>query len=131
MIKDNIITFKKSTPLYEIINGIQKANHLNFPIVDDDNNLIGMLSLEDIKSIMFDESVKPLLVADDICRKKDITYIYPENTLSEAMAKMGIRDLGAMPVVEKISNNKLKLVGLLRRGDIIMAYNKSFMAKLK
>ena len=47
------------------------------------------------------------------------------------MAKMGIRDLGAMPVVEKISNNKLKLVGLLRRGDIIMAYNKSFMAKLK
>jgi CIC family chloride channel protein len=131
MIKDNIITFKKSTPLYEIINGIQKANHLNFPIVDDDNNLIGMLSLEDIKSIMFDESVKPLLVADDICRKKDITYIYPENTLAEAMAKMGLRDLGAMPVVEKISNNKLKLLGLLRRGDIIMAYNKSFMAKLK
>ncbi len=131
MIKDDIITFKKSTPLYEIINGIQKASHLNFPVADDNNNLIGMLSLDDIKSVMFDESVKPLLVADDICRKKDITYIYPDETLADAMSKMGLRDLGAIPVVEKTSNNKLKLLGLLRRSDIIIAYNKAFMAELK
>lgn len=131
MIKDNIVTFKKSTPLYEIINAIQKATHLNFPVVDDDNNLIGMLSLDDIKSIMFDESVKPLLVADDICRKRDITYIYPNETLADAMSKMGLRDLGAMPVVEKTNNNKLKLIGLLRRSDIIIAYNKSFMSKIQ
>ena len=131
MKNDEIITFKKSTPLYEIINGIQKASHLSFPVVDDNNNLIGMLSLDDIKSIMFDESVKPLIVADDICRKKDITYIYPDETLADAMSKMGLRDLGAIPVVEKASNNKLKLLGLLRRSDIIVAYNKAFMAKLK
>ena len=131
MIKDDIITFKKSTPLYEIINCIQKSSHLSFPVVDDNNNLIGMLSLDDIKSIMFDESVKPLLVADDICRKKDVTYIYPDETLADAMSKMGLRDLGAIPVVEKTNNNKLKLLGLLRRSDIIIAYNKSFMAKLK
>jgi CIC family chloride channel protein len=131
MLKDNIVTFKKSTPLYEIIAGIQKAEHLNFPVVDNDNNLVGMLSLDDIKSIVFDESVKPLLVADDICRKSDITYVYPDNTLADAMSKMGLRDLGALPVVEKTNNNKLRLVGLLRRGDIIMAYNKAFMAKLQ
>ena len=131
MLKENIVTFKKSAPLYEIINGVQKANHLSFPVVDDENNLIGMLSLDDIKSIIFDESVKPLLVADDICRKRDITYIYPDNTLSDAMSKMGLRDLGAMPVVEKTNNNKLRFIGLLRRGDIIMAYNKSFMSKIQ
>lgn len=131
MLKDNIVTFKRSTPLYEIINGVQKANHLNFPVVDDDNNLIGMLSVDDIKSIMFDESVKPLLVADDICRKRDITYIHPDNSISDAMSKMGLRDLGAIPVVEKTYNNKLRFVGLLRRGDIIMAYNKSLMSKMK
>ncbi|MDY6821423.1 MAG: chloride channel protein [Deferribacterota bacterium] len=126
MLKDNIIKFKKHTPIKDIIASIQRANYSYFPVVDDNDILVGMLSLDDIRSILFDESVRDFLVADDICRRKDLSYVFPDDTLADAMAKMGLKDLGALPVVKKLDGDKLKFLGLLRRSDIIIAYNRYY-----
>ncbi len=141
MLKKGILTFKKNTPIQEIVDIANKLSSINieqsddkklsgslffnFPIIDDENNLVGVLVLDDIKAVIFKKNLDTCLVASDICNKRDFAYVFPDDTLSVAMAKMGLRDLGAIPVVEKI-NNKLKLVGLLRRGDIILAYNRSY-----
>lgn len=128
MLKDNLVTFRKQTPFEDILKSLQKADHMYFPIVDAENNLIGMLSLDDIKSVLFDESLKKLLLADDICRKKDLVYINPDNNLNNALGKMVNKDLGAIPVIQPL-NGKLKLVGLLRRSDVMAAYNKAYMSQ--
>ena len=39
------------------------------------------------------------------------------------MRDFGIKEVGDLPVVE-MEENGMKLVGLLRRSDIIIAYNK-------
>jgi CIC family chloride channel protein len=47
--------------------------------------------------------------------------------LSEALQKMSIRELGALPVVRE-ENGKYKILGLIRRSDILLAYNKKVMS---
>ena len=83
-----------------------------------------MMSLDNIKSVMFEKELEEIVVAGEICTKDNIIYVYPEDNLSTGMKKMGIKDLGALPVVEKV-NGKHRVVGLLRRSDIILAYNKA------
>ena len=121
-----ITTFSKSTPFKKIMEDIQRSAHMYYPVLNENNSLTGMLSLDDIKSILFEEGLQDILVADEICTKKDLIYISPNDDLSEAIRKMGSKDLGAIPVVEK-HGDELKLKGLVRRSDILLTYNKAVL----
>jgi len=120
----DIVTFRENTPFKEILEGVKTAKHIYYPVLNSEGYLTGMLSLDDIKSVLFEEGLEDIVVAGEICTKKNLIYVYPEDTLSTALKKLGIKDLGAIPVVED-ENGKLKLIGLLRRSDIILAYNKA------
>lgn len=119
-----VTTFTEITTFREILEGIKSANHTYFPVVDPENMLVGMLSLDNIREIIFEEGLEDIVVAGEICTRDHLIYVTEEDTLLTATEKLGIKDLGALPVVEK-RDGKLLLKGLLRRGDIIMQYNKS------
>jgi CIC family chloride channel protein len=125
MMKENIITFDVKAHFKEIIEGIQHARHIYYPVLKD-GYLYGMLSLDDLKSIMFEEGLDDIIVAGEICTKDKLIYIHEDDSLSVALQKMSIKDIGAIPVVVE-EEKGLKLKGLLRRSDIIMAYNKAIM----
>lgn len=118
-----VTSFRENTPFRDILSGIQSAPHMHFPVLDGNNCLIGMISLVDIKEVLFEQGLEDIVVAGDICTRKNIIYLEPENTLTEAMEKLGKKDLEALPVVENTSDG-LRFIGLLRRGDLIIAYNK-------
>lgn len=120
----NIVTFKETTKFHEIIEGIKNADHIYYPVLDDHGYLTGMMSLDNIKSIMFEQDLGDIVVAGEICAKTNLIYVFPDDTLATALKKLGIKDLGALPVVVK-ENGRLKVQGLLRRSDIILAYNKA------
>ncbi len=125
MMKDNIVTFDVKTHFKEIIEGIQHAKHIYYPVLKN-GYLYGILSLDDLKSIMFEEGLDDIIVAGEICTKDKLIYIHEDDSLSTALQKMSIKDIGAIPVVSEEPEG-LKLKGLLRRSDIIMAYNKAMM----
>ena len=47
---------------------------------------------------------------------------YPEQSLYEALLKLGAKDVGRIPVVDR--KDTTRLLGVLRRHDIIRAYRK-------
>jgi CIC family chloride channel protein len=118
-----VTSFRENTPFRDILAGIQSAPHMHFPVLDSNNCLIGMISLVDIKEVLFEQGLEDIVVAGDICTRENVIYLEPENTLTEAMEKLGKKDLEALPVVENTPEG-LKFLGLLRRGDLIIAYNK-------
>lgn len=124
-----VVTFREDTPFRTVLVGIQSANHMYFPVLNNDGYLSGMLSLDDIKGIIFEEGLEDIVVAGEICTKGNIIYVREDDSLLTATEKLGIKDLGALPVVEE-TDNGLIVKGLLRRGDIIIAYNRS-VARLK
>jgi len=52
---------------------------------------------------------------------RELEVAYPDETLSAALSRMSRRDIGRLPVVAR--DNPRKLVGVLRRADIIHAYD--------
>ncbi len=125
----DVVTFKEDTPFRQVLNGIQNANHMYFPVLNNDGYLSGMLSLDDIKGIIFEEGLEDIVVAGEICTKGNIIYVKEDDSLLKATENLGIKDLGALPVAEETEKG-LIVKGLLRRGDIIIAYNRS-VARLK
>ena len=62
-------------------------------------------------------------LAKEFGARRNIITVTPEETLEQAMRDFGIKEVGDLPVVENTEKG-MKLVGLLRRSDIIIAYNK-------
>jgi CIC family chloride channel protein len=52
----------------------------------------------------------------------DLITVTPGQNLSQALDSLGYREISHLPVVDK--SDKLKLVGIITKGDIIKAYNR-------
>jgi len=125
VMEKDVVTFYEDTTFREIKEKFKRAKHNYFPVIDKENNLVGIISLEDIRSVIFEEGIEDIVVAKEIAKTSNLIYLFPDDNLSTALKKLGIKDLGALPVVEKDEKQKLKFLGLLRRSDIINAYNRA------
>lgn len=92
---------------------------LNFALVCDENlRLVGILTREDLRFIQPDQW-KEKTVAE-IC-SKDIVFVFPDETIGEALQRLSLRDIGQLPVVAREDHSKS--LGVLRRVDILQAYD--------
>lgn len=91
---------------------LEKSRHHGLPVVDEEGWLYGILTVSDI------EISTQKTVAEACTRQIEVAY--PDETLDMALRRMSRRDLGRLPVVSR--ENPRQLVGLLRRTDIIHAY---------
>ena len=119
----DIIAFNDNTSILDIKKSIEKKPHAYFPVVNDEGYLTGVISLNDLKEEIFSGKNLETTLAKDFGARRNIITVSPEETLEQAMRDFGIKEVGDLPVVE-IEEKGMKLVGLLRRSDIIIAYNK-------
>lgn len=119
----DIIAFNDNTSINDIKKSIEKKPHAYFPVVNDEGYLTGVISLNDLKDEVFSGKNLETTLAKDFGARRNIITVTPEETLEQAMRDFGIKEVGDLPVVENTKKG-MKLVGLLRRSDIIIAYNK-------
>ena len=110
----------------EIKASIERKPHAYFPVVDDNGYLTGVISLNDLKNVIFKDKTAQEIKAGDIGIRKNIITVTPDETLAEAMCDFGIKEVGDLPVVAHDAGG-MRLLGLLRRSDIIIAYNKKMV----
>jgi CIC family chloride channel protein len=121
----NFPTVPPTMTISEMVAKSQKTGRQGFPVVDEQDNLCGMVTLSDVESAMSAGSPEGLTVGD-ICAKS-VVSAYPDQYLHELLVKVGAQDLGRIPVVER--NNPKHLVGVLQRQDITRAYIKAVTDK--
>lgn len=122
----DIIYFKDDTPFKVIRESIEKKPHAYFPVINNEGFLTGVISLKDLKNVIFQNKDAGNITAGEIGTRANLITVTPEETLSQAIQDFGIKDVGDLPVVER-TDNGMKLIGLLRRSDIIIAYNKKMV----
>ncbi len=103
--------------LPELMDRFRESGHHGFPVVDERGCLCGVVTLEDM------ERAPPgggaaLTVADIATRTPVVAY--PDQSVRTALAQLGGRDVGRIPVVDR--SNPAKLLGVLRRRDVVAAY---------
>jgi CIC family chloride channel protein len=81
---------------------------------------LGVVSLQDLEKALSEPDFENRKVID-IATTKDLLVAYPGESVWEALRRLSIRDVGRLPVLE--NRDSRKLVGIIRRSDIVRAYN--------
>ncbi|MGV1098671.1 chloride channel protein [Thiovibrio sp. JS02] len=97
-----------------------------FPVIDETGRMTGMVSMQDVKSILHDEELRLGARVGDICTRK-VVMLTPDDNIYTAMTLFDSKGLEEIPVVEATDNRWV--VGMLKRRDVIAAYNKEVLIK--
>ncbi len=106
-----------------IIDMVISSKHHTFQIIDADNNYIGCFSLNQMKKLVLDkELLDSLLIAEDLA-VSGISIDYEDN-LEQAMKIFGREDVSEITLLK---GNKF--AGVIKRKDVIEAYNHEIIKK--
>lgn len=104
----------------EILKFMVSSRQQDFPVVDGDGNLAGIISMTDMREAIADTELHNMLVARDIAIEGVVTVTMDDslNTALKLMADLNIREL---PVVDV--ENKRRVLSVISRKDITRAYH--------
>lgn len=97
-----------------------------FPVVDAGGRMTGVVSMQDVKSILHDEELRLSATVGNICSRK-VVVLTPDDTLYDAMRLFDSKGIEEIPVVE--SPEDRWVVGMLKRRDAIAAYNREIVRR--
>lgn len=117
-------TVHQSTPLPDIVHGMAEHHQHYFPVVDDAGRMVGIFSADDVRPYLFDQSLWKLVVANDLMTSR-VVSVSPVDDLNTALRRFTELNLDELPVVDK--TDPKKLLGMLRRKDVIARYNQSLL----
>lgn len=125
-IKDAIDPGKKFETILEgmrfddILRFVLGSNQQDFPVVDSNGNLTGILSITDLREAMGRKDLHGMLVAKDIAIETVVTVTL-DDSLNTALKLMAAADLRELPVVQK--DNPKKVITSVSRKDIVRTYH--------
>ena len=96
--------------------------HHGYPVVDHNNNLVGVISRKEILQPGIPGTVK---ISGTISEPTSV--VFRDNTLKEALDLMAEADVNRLPVVER--NNHRLIIGILSRSDILKERRKNLKRK--
>ncbi|MHB8625493.1 MAG: chloride channel protein [Aggregatilineales bacterium] len=96
-------------------------------VVNDAGRLTGIVTLQDVNRANENGQLQTV-TAGEICTHELVT-VTPDMPVSEALALMGKRDLGRVPVVAE--DDPGRAVGLLRRRDVVRAYDMALSQRVE
>ncbi len=120
----DITTIAQEMPFRKILETISYSKNFYFPVIDNKGDMTGILSFSDIREVIFEEQLGDLLVAGELANTK-VYSLTPQQNLNEAMEIFSKLDVDQLPVVR--SEDKLKVIGMLTRGDMMASYNRAIL----
>jgi len=98
MVDRSAPSFSQSAPLSLVLKTIADTNALTYPVMDDENKLIGVITLSDLKQSFGSEGLTAWLVAFDLMEPVPET-LTERMPLAEAVERMRQQDLESLPVL--------------------------------
>jgi CIC family chloride channel protein len=120
----DFVTVARDTLLKDLIDIMIGRDRFYIPITDDVGNMIGIVSGQDVRPALFEEKVKIVVRAGEIATEKVMT-LNPSDDLNTAINAFARKDLEEIPVVAE--NNPRKVIAMIKRKDVIDAYNREVL----
>ncbi len=104
---------------------VSKAQGYYFPVVDDEDRMVGIFSLSDVRRIFQETTVADLVIVRDFMVEEVVTTS-PSEDLNAALFKLNEYGLHEIPVVA--DDNASEVVAMLTRNNLGAAYHKRLHA---
>ena len=107
-------------PFGEMVKIMVNSQEIYFPVVDRNGKMSGILSINDIREFMFEESINHLIVARDVATP-NVARVLWNDTLQQALDKMAVLNVDELPVVREDARDEI--VTMITKRDIINYYH--------
>lgn len=119
VIENNFVTIYPEMTLEEIIKkAVVKSNRNIFPVIDEqDDKLIGIILLDDLRTIMFDQTLYKTVFASDIMQNPPEIIEIGYDKMTDIMRKFKESSAWNLPVVKD-----KKYIGFISKSKLLTAY---------
>jgi CIC family chloride channel protein len=123
IIEKNFISLFPEMSLGEIVNNaVAKSSRNHFPVVNDKNEFLGILTLNDIRGIMFDKNLyEKVKVRSLMHSASDIIY-YEKDSVEEILNKFKGSGAWNLPVIKNE-----KYFGFISKSRLLTAYRRKLI----
>jgi CIC family chloride channel protein len=116
----------ESMAVTDFVPYVTNSHHMYFPVVNNNNEFVGMVSLQELRGVLLDREAWPYIVVGELAQP-DVLTVKGSDTLYDAMKMISSLGLEQIPVVDE--ENPRKVVGMLRRLDLQNFYQKRMLAR--
>ena len=123
LVERDFLTINPSFNLGEMLTKVVTKSKRNiFPVVNSDNEFLGVLLLDDIRSIMFDQSLYEIVLVEELMHSPPDIIFYETDSMEIIMQKF--KDSGAwnLPVIK---NGKYH--GFISKSKLLTAYRRKLI----
>ncbi|MFQ5692362.1 MAG: chloride channel protein [Nitrospinota bacterium] len=117
-----LVTVSPEMSIEDLIPLFQKTHSHGFGVVDEGGEFLGVVALTDVERAVRSGDLGRKV--GDICTT-NVRCVFSDQTLEDAISHFGALDVGRIPVIER--GNRGRLVGMIRRPDIIRSYSRAFV----
>lgn len=122
VVKTDFERIYAATPFRKLMDLTVRSPHPNFFVVDKNDHLLGVISIHDIRKIIYEsDTLEHILVAHDLLMPIR-HYFTPNDRLDIVMKAFGEMNIDQLPVVDE--QNEKRLIGTISKNDVIEIYNR-------
>ncbi|MFD0835041.1 chloride channel protein [Mariniflexile aquimaris] len=123
VIETNFIVLKPDMNLgYILKKAVAKSSRNHFPVVNDDNELLGVIRLDDIRHMMFDADLYEKVDAASLMRADDDIIDYDNDSMNAIMEKFKTTGAWNLPVIKAG-----KYFGYISKSKLLTAYRRQLI----
>jgi CIC family chloride channel protein len=116
-------TVPSSAGLDKIRTLLSDGHHPTVPVRDVGGAIVGLLTTEQLRPVLDDRHVDPLIVASDICAPP--AWLYPDDDLARAHQLFQTCGCPQLPVLESAEkSNRSPIIGMLDYRALMLAFER-------
>jgi CIC family chloride channel protein len=114
-----VITIPEAMNFGDLIKVVTDSPDAYYPVVDEKGKMTGILSINDIREVLFEETLSQVIIAKDVATPTVVRVIW-EESLQDALEKMALINVNELPVVREEAPDEI--IGMIAKRDIISYY---------
>ena len=117
-------TIREDMLLGQVLEKAEASHYPHFPVLNREGRLVGMLSMSDLKGFLAEVGdLCELVVASEIMTTR-VVIVHPSDNFETAFEIFEGKQISTLPV---LSPDNQKLLGVLKKNDLLLAYNQKIL----
>ena len=125
VVETDLLTIDPESTLGEMVNLVKQSKRNIFPVVNKSGVLEGIVTLDDIREIMFDHDQYEIITIKAIMQRPP-DFVSPQEKMQSVMNKFEITQAWNLPVIDEG-----KYIGFVSKSRIFNAYRKKLIRQTK
>lgn len=119
IVRTNIRFLLADATMDEVLRFVEHSRYNHFPVINDHDELVGVIHFSDLRTMIYDPSIRDLVTAVDMA-DPNARVVHMDMPLPELLDAFREEDtLGALPVVAKAGARRL--LGVVEQRDLLRA----------